>query len=82
MLIPIFQFTFRDSATGEDLVHQRLGTKEAISKVGGVMLGGTRVLIDATQLCADGMTGVGYRPPDMPQLVKSEMDRPARKPRN
>lgn len=58
--VKVYQYEYTDPKLGQPARAQRMGTKEYIERVGGWIVEGSEIEVEATKVDADGKTAVGF----------------------
>ena len=60
--VKVYQFKRYDINTDQYVVSRRMATREAIERLGAVVISGTAAEVDGAHLDGDGMTEIGFVP--------------------
>jgi hypothetical protein len=58
--VTIYQYEYTDAKLGHPARAKRMGTKEYIESVGGWIVNGSEIEVDASKVDADGKTEIGF----------------------
>jgi hypothetical protein len=59
--VKIYQYEYTDAKLGQPARAKRMGTKAYIEKIGGWIVPGSEIEVDASKVDAEGKTEIGFK---------------------
>jgi hypothetical protein len=58
--VKVYQYEYTDGERGHPARAKRMGTKEYIEQIGGWIVEGSEIEVEASKVDADGQTAIGF----------------------